>query len=107
MAERIVAADLYVGGAENGLIPTGEVKDPRRTLRFGLVAGFLGIVMVYTLVQFVTAATIGANTTGRPLAETASVFIGRSGGLFVTIAVMISTHGLVTARIRKHVRVFW
>src|SRR5262249_44583391 len=92
------------GGLEDGLIPTGEVKEPHRTVPFGLLAGLLAIMIVYTLVQFVTVATIGARTTGRPLAETASVLIGAGGGLFVTIAVMISTYGRGTVGILNNPR---
>jgi hypothetical protein len=35
--------------------------------------GLLGCVLIYTLVQFVTVATIGTSATNRPLADTASV----------------------------------
>ena len=81
------------GGPENALIPAGEVKNPRHTVPFGLLTGLLACAVVYTLVQFVTVATIGTSTTPRPLAETASVLVGQSGRLLVTIGVMISTYG--------------
>jgi basic amino acid/polyamine antiporter, APA family len=87
------------GGPENALIPTGEVKEPRRTVPFGLLAGLLVCVFVYTLVQFVTVATIGTSVSRRPLADTASVLIGGGGGIFVAIAVMISTYGWVSGGI--------
>lgn len=87
------------GGPENALIPAGEVKNPRKTVPFGLLAGLAACAVVYTLVQFVTVATIGTSTTARPLAETASVLIGRSGGMFVTIGVMISTYGWLSGGI--------
>jgi basic amino acid/polyamine antiporter, APA family len=87
------------GGYENALIPTGEVKEPRRTVPFGLFSGLLVCMIVYMLVQFVTVATIGASPTDRPLAEAALILIGRSGDLFVTIAVMVSTYGWVSGGI--------
>jgi len=87
------------GGYENALIPTGEVKNPRRTVPFGLFSGLLVCMVVYMLVQFVTVVTIGTNATDRPLAEAASILIGRSGDLFVTIAVMVSTYGWVSGGI--------
>jgi len=65
------------GGPENALVPAGEVKNPRQTVPFGLLAGLVVCAAVYTLVQFVTVATIGASTTPRPLAETASVLVGQ------------------------------
>src|SRR5215472_6848138 len=85
------------GGSEGAVIPAGEVKDPRRTVPFGLFAGLAVSTVVYGLVQFVTVATIGARTTGRPLADTASVLIGASGATFVAIALMISTYGRITS----------
>ena len=87
------------GGLENALIPTGEVKEPRRTVPFGLLAGLLTCIILYTLVQFVTVATLGIKTTARPLVETAAVLIGSGGGTFVAVAVMISTYGWVSAGI--------
>jgi basic amino acid/polyamine antiporter, APA family len=69
------------------------VKNPRHTVPFGLLAGLVVCAAVYTLVQFVTVATIGVSTTPRPLAETASVLVGQSGGMLLTIGVMISTYG--------------
>jgi APA family basic amino acid/polyamine antiporter len=83
-------------GSENALIPSGEVKNARTTIPFGLIAGLVGCIGIYTLVQFVTVATIGTNPTARPLAETASVLIGGIGRTFVTVAVMISTYGWVS-----------
>jgi basic amino acid/polyamine antiporter, APA family len=80
-------------------LSAGEVKNPRETIPFGLLAGVAACAVVYTLVQFVTVATIGTSTSSRPLAETAAVLIGRSGGMFVTIAVMISTYGWLSGGI--------
>lgn len=87
------------GGSENALIPVGEVRDPRRTVPFGLLVGLTASTAVYALVQFVTVATIGVSTTGHPLAETASVLIGSGGATFVAIAVMISTYGRISSSI--------
>ncbi|HEV2385924.1 MAG TPA: APC family permease [Candidatus Acidoferrales bacterium] len=81
------------GGFEYPLIPTGEVKDTRRTIPFALLTGLLGCVIIYTLLQFVTVATVGAIPTNRPLADAASVLLGGGGDIFVSVAVMISTYG--------------
>jgi basic amino acid/polyamine antiporter, APA family len=81
------------------LIPAGEMKEPRRTVPFALLTGLLGCVILYALLQFVTVAAIGARTTDRPLADTASVLLGRDGEVFVVIAVMISTYGWLSGAI--------
>jgi amino acid transporter len=84
------------GGWENPLIPTGEMREPRRTIPFGLVTGVLVCAAIYTLLQFITVATIGSTMTDRPLAETASVLLGRGGATFVAVAAMLSTYGWIS-----------
>jgi len=87
------------GGSEDALVPAGEMKEPRRTVPFALLTGLFGCMIIYALLQFVTVAAIGASTTDRPLAETASVLLGRNGEMFVSIAVMISTYGWLSGAI--------
>jgi basic amino acid/polyamine antiporter, APA family len=86
-------------GSEDALVPAGEMKEPRRTVPFALLTGLLGCVILYALLQFVTVAAIGARTTDRPLADTASVLLGRDGEVFVVIAVMMSTYGWLSGAI--------
>jgi basic amino acid/polyamine antiporter, APA family len=87
---------LY-GGWEDSLIVAGEVKEPRRTIPFGLLLGLLICTGFYILLQFITLAAIGTTVTERPLAAVASVLIGRSGAALVAIAAMVSTYGWVSA----------
>lgn len=86
-------------GFEFAIAPGGEIKDPKRTVPFGLATGLLVCAVVYALIQFVTVATIGASATQHPLADTASVLLRRGGSLFVAIAVMISTYGWISGNI--------
>jgi basic amino acid/polyamine antiporter, APA family len=87
---------LYVfGGYEDSLAPMGEVKDPRKTVPFGLATGLLVCAIVYALLQFVSVAATGTMATDRPLVETAILLLGRGGALFVSVAVMISSYGYV------------
>lgn len=85
------------GGWEDALVPMGEVKEPRSTMPFSLAAGLLAAVVVYTLLQFVTIATIGLTPTDRPLALVAAVLIGGAGAVFVAVAAMLSTYGYISA----------
>ena len=86
-------------GWEDALIPTGEIREPRRTIPVGLGAGLLVCSTIYALLQLITVGTIGAMTTDRPLAETASVLLGRGGSAFVAVAVMLSTYGWIAGAI--------
>ena len=85
------------GGFEYAIIPGGEVKDPKRTMPFALGASLMVVLVIYTLIQFVTVATIGTSTSDRPVAEVAAVLLGPAGAIFIAIAVMISTSGHVSS----------
>ena len=49
--------------------------------------------------QFIVVASIGTAGTDRPLAATAAVLMGRGGGLFVSLAAMISTYGWLSGNV--------
>lgn len=85
------------GGWEDSVLPTGEVREPRRTIPFGLGMGLLASAVMYMLLQFVVVATIGTRTTDAPLTATASVLLGRSGAAFVAIAALVSIYGWISA----------
>jgi basic amino acid/polyamine antiporter, APA family len=88
---------LFVfAGPEGALIPSGEIKEPRRTIPFSLAAGLLACAAIFTLVQFITAATVGTRPGDQALPNTASVLLGGGGALFVSIAVMISAYGWIS-----------
>jgi basic amino acid/polyamine antiporter, APA family len=85
------------GGFEDAVVPTGEVRDPRRTLPFALVTGLLTCMVVYTALQFIVVATIGNQPSQHPLAQSATVLLGPQGGVIVTVAVLFSTYGWISA----------
>jgi basic amino acid/polyamine antiporter, APA family len=85
------------GGWEDSVLPTGEVREPRRTIPFALGMGLLGCAVIYMLLQFIVVATIGTNTTDAPLTVTASVLLGRSGAAFVAVAALVSIYGWISA----------
>jgi amino acid transporter len=93
----LLLLSFVYSGFEDTTMPTGEVKDPQRTVPVSLAGGLAVCIAVYTLLQFVTTATVGPAATDRPLAESATVLIGRGGALFVEIAAMISTYGWLSA----------
>jgi len=94
-------------GFEFAVAPAGEIKDPGRTVPFGLAAGLMVCAAIYTLVQFVAVATIGTSPTGHPLADTAQVLLQRGGGLFVAVAVMISTYAWISGSIVSTPRIIY
>lgn len=88
-----------MGGAEDTLAPAGEVKDPRRTIPFGVAIGFLVCALLYLSVQFVTVATLGSASLDRPLVGAANVLIGHAGTQVISLAVMVSAYGMIAAGI--------
>lgn len=95
------------GGFENTLAPSGEVKEPRRTVPFALFSGLLICAVMYTLIQYVTLATIGTRISEYPLADTASMLFRSGGALFVAAAVMISTYGWLSGNVLTTPRVVY
>jgi basic amino acid/polyamine antiporter, APA family len=85
------------GGWEDSLLPAGEIKEPRRTIPFGLGIGLLGCALIYMLLQFIVVATIGTGETDAPLSATASALLGRGGAAFVVIAALVSIYGWISA----------
>jgi len=86
----------FYSGAEDVVLPTAEVKEPRRTVPFALLAGLTVCMIVYASLQFVTVTVIGTSPTDHPIADTASILIGRGGEMFVAIAAMIATYGSIS-----------
>ncbi|HEU5400193.1 MAG TPA: APC family permease, partial [Terriglobales bacterium] len=84
-------------GWEDSVVPSGETKDPRRTIPFGLGMALLACAGIYALIQFITVATIAPGMTDAPLQGVASVLIGRGGATFVTVAALISLYGWISA----------
>ena len=95
---RAMALLLFAfGGWEDSLLPTGEVREPRRTIPFGLGMGLLGCAAIYMLLQFIVVTTIGTSISDALLPATAAVLLGRGGAAFVTIAALVSIYGWISA----------
>jgi len=90
-------AAFSFGGFEDPLVPSAEIMDLKRTVRFGFGVSLLVCICVYTLLQVVIVNAVGANPTDHPLSAAASVLIGARGAQFVAIAAMISTYGSISA----------
>jgi amino acid transporter len=92
----LITAFAY-GGFEHGVVPVSEVENPQRTIPFALIAAAIVYTSLYVLIQFVTVATIGLTPVARPLAAAAMALVGNGGAIFISIAVMVSTYGNISA----------
>ncbi|HEV8083108.1 MAG TPA: amino acid permease [Chitinophagaceae bacterium] len=94
------------GGFEGVLVNSGEIKNPRKTLPFALVISALIVTIFYCLIQVVCIGTIPALASSeKPLADAATMFIGHTGAVVISIGAVISivatlnTNMLVSSRL--------
>ena len=81
-------------GFEGGVIPAGEIIDPKRHIPFAMFTMISVVVVYYILIQFVCIGTLPElATSNRPLADAASIHLGKIGGLVITIGALISITG--------------
>ena len=85
-------------GIESALTPSGEVKQPARTVPAAIFAALAVVTLLYMGIQIVAQGVLGAalptNTTA-PLAETARRVLGSGGQMLVIVGAAISTFGYV------------
>jgi APA family basic amino acid/polyamine antiporter len=88
-------------GIESALVPSGEVRDPARTVPRAVFLA-LGIVTVfYILVQIVSQGVLGSSLAVRtaPLSDVAGAVMGPAGALMLGFAVVLSTFGYLCGMI--------
>ena len=87
------------GGAESAVTPSGEIRDPVRTIPRGLLFGILGIVTLYLALQAVAQGVLGAELpsySAAPLAATAERLIGAPGRVILLVGAAVSMLGTIT-----------
>lgn len=81
-------------GFEAIIVSTGEIKNPRKNIPFGLIFSLLVVSLFYGLIQFVSIGTLtNLAQSDKPLVEAAYLFMGNSGAVFITIGALISVSG--------------
>jgi amino acid transporter len=89
----VVLAFAY-GGFESGLIPAGEMKDPRHDAPFALLAALAVVATFYVSIHLVAMRALPDLVhSERPLADAARVFAGRGGAAVIAIGALLSTYG--------------
>jgi amino acid transporter len=85
-------------GVEAALVPSGEVRDPARTVPRAILVAMITITVFYLAIQIVAQGLLGASLAGNksPLAEAAAVVVGPSGRTFILVGSAISTLGYVS-----------
>ena len=89
-------------GAEAALTPSGEIRDPQRTVPRGMLGGTAALVAIYVAVQMVSQGVLGAElprTTDAPLAAVASRMLGPAGWSLMIVGTVIATFGTLAGDI--------
>jgi APA family basic amino acid/polyamine antiporter len=97
-------------GIEVGLIPSGEVKNPARTVPRAAYLALLITTVLYIAIQLVAQGTLGAdlaNHPDSPLAEAAAHFLGNLGRTILLAGATISAFGFVTSDILSSPRMIF
>jgi APA family basic amino acid/polyamine antiporter len=97
-------------GVEVALIPSGEVKQPSRTVPRALYLALVVTTLLYISIQFVAQGTLGvelSSDTISPLAQAAATFLGNFGRMLLLAGATISAFGFVTSDILSSPRIIF
>jgi amino acid transporter len=97
-------------GTEGALTPSGEVREPSRTVPRAIAFGLLVVVALYGALQVVAQGVLGADLAlekAAPLAATAERIAGAPGGTLILAAAAISTFGYMTSNVLSSPRVLY
>jgi basic amino acid/polyamine antiporter, APA family len=97
-------------GIEVALIPSGEVKNPARTVPRAIYIALAITTVLYLLIQLVAQGTLGAdlaNHPDTPLAEAAAHFLGNIGRTLMLAGATISAFGFVASDILSSPRMLF
>src|SRR5438552_6239233 len=89
-------------GIEVALIPSGEVKNPARTVPRAIYTALAITTALYILIQLVAQGSLGprlGDNTVAPLAETAATFLGHAGAVLLLAGATISGFGFIASDI--------
>jgi APA family basic amino acid/polyamine antiporter len=98
------------GGWQTAPFVAGEVRDPRRALPLGLLAGTAGVVVVYVAVNVVALRALGpaglaATTT--PASDVMRLALGEPGARLIALGIAISTLGFLSQCMLTAPRVYF
>jgi APA family basic amino acid/polyamine antiporter len=98
------------GGWQTATFVAGEMRDARRDLSRGLVAGVAGVVVLYLAVNFVCLRVLGANgldATRTPASEVMRIALGERGAQWIAVGIAISTLGFLSQSMLTAPRVYY
>ena len=101
LGESVLLLMFAFFGIESSLTPSGEVRNPARTVPRAIYLALGLTTVLYILIQLIALGTLGPDRLGEnrvaPLAEAASHFLGNFGRLLLLVGATISSFGYVTS----------
>jgi amino acid transporter len=110
LGDAVVLLMFAFVGIEVALIPSGEVKNPARTVPRSAYLALVITTIIYIMIQLVAQGTLGgdlANYKDAPLAEAAAKFLGNIGRTVLLAGATISAFGFVTSDILSSPRMIF
>jgi APA family basic amino acid/polyamine antiporter len=98
------------GGWQTATFVAGEMRDPRRELSRGLIAGVLGVVALYLAVNFVCLRVLGPTGlagTHTPASAVMRAALGTRGAQWIAVGIALSTLGFLSQGILTAPRVYY
>jgi basic amino acid/polyamine antiporter, APA family len=98
LGETVLVLFFAFAGFETALGASGEIKNPKRTIPFGVLLGAAIVFLFYVLIQTVTQGVFGSAISAfkdAPLAAVAQNIVGPAGTTVLLVAAMISCLGNV------------
>lgn len=96
------------GGYETALTPGAEARNPRRDYPFALFVALITCTVVYTAAQLIVDSLLAhPAASDRPIAAAARVVAGGWGAALVSVGVLVSTYGYLSANILGAPRIFF
>jgi basic amino acid/polyamine antiporter, APA family len=98
------------GGWQTASFVAGEMRNPRRDLSRGLIAGVSGVVVLYLSVNLVCVRVLGPDglaRTGTPASAVMRAILGERGAWWIAVGIAASTLGFLSQGILTAPRVYY
>lgn len=98
LARATVVSIFAFAGVESALVPSGEVRDPARTVPRAIAVAMGGVTLLYLALQLVAQGVLGpALAASRaPLADVAGVALGAPGRALLVAGMAVSMFGYLS-----------
>jgi APA family basic amino acid/polyamine antiporter len=106
----LIPVAFAYGGWQTASFVAAEMRDPRRDLSRGLVAGVIGVIALYVAVNFVCLKVLGPSglaATRTPASAVMRAALGERGAQWIAVGIAISTLGFLSQGILTAPRVYY